>query len=58
MQDENDDYESRIRELGIKLREAVEIENYEEAARLRDMIHQLNKMDNTDDSTQGGGHDA
>ena len=58
MQDENDDYESRIRELGIKLREAVEIENYEEAARLRDMIHQLKKMDNTDDSTQGGGHDA
>ena len=56
--DENDDYESRIRELGIKLREAVEIENYEEAARLRDMIHQLKKMDNTDDSTQGGGHDA
>ena len=55
---ENDDYESRIRELGIKLREAVEIENYEEAARLRDMIHQLKKMDNTDDSTQGGGHDA
>ena len=53
-----DDYESRIRELGIKLREAVEIENYEEAARLRDMIHQLKKMDNTDDSTQGGGHDA
>jgi excinuclease UvrABC helicase subunit UvrB len=45
-------------ELGIKLREAVEIENYEEAARLRDMIHQLKKMDNTDDSTQGGGHDA
>lgn len=58
MQDENDDYESRIRKLGIKLREAVEIENYEEAARLRDMIHQLKKMDNTDDSTQGGGHDA
>ena len=56
--DENDDYESRIRKLGIKLREAVEIENYEEAARLRDMIHQLKKMDNTDDSTQGGGHDA
>ena len=51
-------FESRIRELGIKLREAVEIENYEEAARLRDMIHQLKKMDNTDDSTQGGGHDA
>ena len=58
LEDENDDYESRIRELGIKLREAVEIENYEEAARLRDMIHQLKKMDNTDDSTQGGGHDA
>ena len=46
-----------IREA-VKLREAGGIENYEEAARLRDMIHQLKKMDNTDDSTQGGGHDA
>ena len=58
MQDEKDDYESRIRELEIKLREAVEIENYEEAARLRDMIHQLKKMDDMHDSAQGGGHDA
>ena len=42
----------------MKLREAVEIENFEEAARLRDMIKQLKKMNNTDDSTQGGSHDA
>ena len=34
---------SRIRELNMKLREAVEIENFEEAARLRDMIKQLKK---------------
>lgn len=46
--------EERIRELNMKLREAVEIENFEEAARLRDMIKQLKK----EDATQGGSHDA
>ena len=46
--------EERIRELNMKLREAVEIENFEEAARLRDMIKQLKK----EDTTQGGGCDA
>ena len=46
--------EERIRELNMKLREAVEIENFEEAARLRDMIKQLKK----EDAIQGGSHDA
>lgn len=46
--------EERIRELNMKLREAVEIENFEEAARLRDMIKKLKK----EDATQGGSHDA
>ncbi len=44
----------QIRQLNMKLREAVEIENFEEAARLRDMIKQLKK----EDTTRGGGHDA
>lgn len=50
-EDEKEAVAERIRELDMKLREAVEIENFEEAARLRDAIRQLKK-------TEGGGNNA
>lgn len=59
MEYENKKENTDISELNKRLQEAVEIENFEEAARLRDVIKQL-KADGIKDADkkQGGGQDA
>ena len=59
MKDENDDPVETLKELNRKLREAVEIENFEEAAKLRDKIRMLKSSSRINrNEEQGGGQDA
>ncbi|MDY4743096.1 MAG: UvrB/UvrC motif-containing protein [Lachnospira sp.] len=59
MKDENDDPVETLKELNRKLREAVEIENFEEAAKLRDKIIMLKSSSRINrNEEQGGGQDA
>lgn len=59
MKDENDDPVEILKELNRKLREAVEIENFEEAAKLRDKIIMLKSSSRINrNEEQGGGQDA
>ena len=59
MKDENNDPVETLKELNRKLREAVEIENFEEAAKLRDKIRMLKSSSRINrNEEQGGGQDA
>lgn len=59
MKDENDDPVETLKELNRKLREAVEIENFEEAAKLRDKIRMLKSSSRINrNEEQGGDQDA
>ena len=59
MKDENDDPVETLKELNRKLREAVQIENFEEAAKLRDKIRMLKSSSRINrNEEQGGGQDA
>ena len=59
MKDENDDPVETLKEINRKLREAVEIENFEEAAKLRDKIRMLKSSSRINrNEEQGGGQDA
>ena len=59
MNDEDDDPVETLKELNRKLREAVEIENFEEAAKLRDKIRMLKSSSRINrNEEQGGGQDA
>ena len=59
MKDENDDPVETLKELNRKLREAVEIENFEEAAKQRDKIRMLKSSSRINrNEEQGGDQDA
>ena len=43
-----DDLELRIKNLSLRLEDAIQNENYEDAARIRDMILQIELKENAD----------